>query len=471
VRRDLITAGIVRGGHVSESSEQSLSAARLLAYAAPTVALQAMLVPLYNFLPPVYYSAEVGMTALTVGFIFALGRFWEAFTDPLVGALSDRTRSRFGRRRIWMAVGAPIALCAAWFLLLPPQGATPTYLLFWLVVFYAGWTMVYVPHQTWGGELATGYQERTRIAGFRETGAFVGYLCATAAGIFYWIWFKGVVFPSYAQIVQSVGVFFAISLPIAILWCFSAVPPSGTDHAERTPGWGELLAILRRNPPFRRLIGAYLVDRLAMGTYFGVQPVLISQALGLQQHVLTVAIVNTVAAVVFAPAWVPIARSLGKHRAYCVANVLTALAYISLFFLPAGIVWPVLLANALMAFGNGGTMITPPSMTADAVDADELRSGVAQMGGHMAFLATVFKLGMGLGVFVALGFLSQGGYVDMSQVLDPQVENTVRIGASWLPAVMLLVPIAMMWNYPIDNLRHAEIRRELDARRQARAGR
>jgi len=178
-----------------------------------------------------------------------------------------------------------------------------------------------------------------------------------------------------------------------------------------------------------------------------------------------------VAAVVFAPAWVPIARSLGKHRAYCVANVLTALAYISLFFLPAGIVWPVLLANALMAFGNGGTMITPPSMTADAVDADELRSGVAQMGGHMAFLATVFKLGMGLGVFVALGFLSQGGYVDMSQVLDAQVENTVRIGASWLPAVMLLVPIAMMWNYPIDNLRHAEIRRELDARRQARAGR
>ena len=231
--------------------------------------------------------------------------------------------------------------CAAWFLLLPPQGATPAYLLFWLVVFYAGWTMVYVPHQTWGGELATGYQERTRIAGFRETGAFVGYLCATAAGIFYWIWFKGVVFPSYAQIVQSVGVFFAISLPIAILWCFAAVPASRTDHLERTPGWGELLAILRRNPPFRRLIGAYLIDRLAMGTYFGVQPVLISQALGLQQHVLTVAIANTVAAVVFAPAWVPIARRLGKHRAYCAANLLTAGAYISLFFMPAGQVVPV----------------------------------------------------------------------------------------------------------------------------------
>ena len=70
---------------MSDSHAERLSASRLLAYAAPTVALQAMLVPLYNFLPPVYYSPAVGMTALTVGFIFALGRFWEAFTDPQIG--------------------------------------------------------------------------------------------------------------------------------------------------------------------------------------------------------------------------------------------------------------------------------------------------------------------------------------------------------------------------------------------------
>lgn len=441
-----------------------LSTTQLLAYAAPTVALQAMLVPLYNFLPPVYYSAEVGMVALTVATLFAIGRFWEAIIDPLVGALSDRTRHRFGRRRIWMVAGAPLALVSAWFLLLPPQGASPAYLLFWLVSFYAGWTMVYVPHQTWGGELSNDYAERTRIAGFRESGAFVGYLCASAVGIFYWIWFKGVAFPSYAQIVQSVGVFFAVALPIAILWCFARVPPAAI-HEARTPGWGELLGILTRNAPFRRLIGAFFVDRLAMGVYFGVQPVLISQALGLQQHVLTVAIVNTVAAVLLAPLWVPIANRLGKHRAYCIANLLTAAAYLSLFVVPAGVVIPVLLANVLMAFGNGGTMITPPAMTADAVDADELQTGVAQMGGHMAFLASVFKFGMGFGLFLGLGFLSLFGYVDMSQVLTSDVERGVRLGASWLPALMLLVPVLLMWRYPIDGARHAEIRTQLALRR------
>lgn len=441
-----------------------LRTGQLLAYAAPTVALQAMLVPLYNFLPPVYYSTEVGMVAFTVAAIFAIGRFWEAIIDPLVGALSDRTSSRFGRRRIWMLAGAPVALLAAWFLLMPPQGATPAYLLIWLVVFYAGWTMVYVPHQTWGGELSEDYAERTRIAGFRETGAFFGYVCASAVGIFYWIWVQGVAFPSYAQIVQSVGVFFAVALPIAILWCFSAVPATSAMQ-ERTPGWGELLAILTRNAPFRRLIGAYLVDRLAMGVYFGVQPVLISQALGLQQHVLTVAIVNTVAAVLLAPLWVPIAGKLGKHRAYCIANLVTALAYLSLFVVPSAVVVPVLLANVLMAFGNGGTMIMPPAMTADAVDADELQSGVAQMGGHMAFLASVFKFGMGLGLFIGLGFLTLFGYVDMGQSMTAQLEQGIRLGASWLPALMLLVPVLVMWRYPIDGARHAEIRAALAARR------
>ena len=441
-----------------------LRTGQLLAYAAPTVALQAMLVPLYNFLPPVYYSTEVGMVAFTVAAIFAIGRFWEAIIDPLVGALSDRTSSRFGRRRIWMLAGAPVALLAAWFLLMPPQGATPAYLLIWLVVFYAGWTMVYVPHQTWGGELSEDYAERTRIAGFRETGAFFGYVCASAVGIFYWIWVQGVAFPSYAQFVQSVGVFFAVALPIAILWCFSAVPATSAMQ-ERTPGWGELLAILTRNAPFRRLIGAYLVDRLAMGVYFGVQPVLISQALGLQQHVLTVAIVNTVAAVLLAPLWVPIAGKLGKHRAYCIANLVTALAYLSLFVVPSAVVVPVLLANVLMAFGNGGTMIMPPAMTADAVDADELQSGVAQMGGHMAFLASVFKFGMGLGLFIGLGFLTLFGYVDMGQSMTAQLEQGIRLGASWLPALMLLVPVLVMWRYPIDGARHAEIRAALAARR------
>ena len=165
----------------------------------------------------------------------------------------------------------------------------------------------------------------------------------------------------------------------------------------------------------------------------------------------------------------PIAGRLGKHRAYCVANVVTAIAYLALFWVPVGAIVPVLLVNVLMAFGNGGTMITPPAMTADAVDADELQSGVAQMGGHMAFLASVFKFGMGFGLFIGLGFLTVFGYVDLGQSMSPELEQGIRLGASFLPALMLVVPVLLMWRYPIDEPRHAEIRAALASRRAAAA--
>lgn len=437
---------------------------RLLAYAAPTVALQAMLVPMYNFLPPVYYDARVGLAAALVGLMFGLARIWEAVSDPLIGAWSDRTRHRFGRRRIWMLAGAPVALIATFFLVNPPAGASAVYLLAWLIVFYLGWTMVYVPHQTWGSELAPGYDERTRIAGFRETGAFVGYLAATLAPLVYWQYFRGVGQPSFAQIVQAVGVFFVVALPLALLWCFASVPPVQRDASESTPGWGELFGILRRNRPFARLLSAYVIDRLAMGTYFAVQPALIVQVYGLGASLLWIALSITVASAALAPVWVPIAHRVGKHRAYCYANIVTAVSYAALFFVPQGNLTMVLAVVALMGLGNGGTMVLPPAMTADAIDNDRLLSGVEQAGGHMAFLAFVFKFGMGMGAFVGLGVLGYFGYVSMMQVLDPGLEQSVRVAGAWLPALMLLIPIVLMWRYPIDSRRHAEIRAALATR-------
>ncbi len=452
---------------------EHLSAARLLAYAAPTVALQAMLVPMYNFLPPAYYEANVGLSVGMVGLIVFVARLWEAVTDPLIGAWSDRTKHRLGHRRIWMLCGTPIALASAWFLVNPPVGASALYLLGWMMIFYLGWSMVYVPHQTWGSELASGYHERTRIAGFRETGAFVGFLCATLAPIIYWGFIRGIREPSFSQIVQAVGVFFLLGLPIFVAWCFAAVPPTRRNPTERTPGWGEMFSILKRNKPFARLLLAYFIDRLAMGTYFAVQPALISQAFGLFPSLLLIALSITVVAAVLAPTWIAIARRVGKHRAYCYANMVTFVSYAALFFVPHGNLAAVLAVVALMGFGNGGTMILPPAMTADAIDNDHLLAGSEQAGGHMAFLAFVFKFGMAMGAVVGLTLALQQvlGYQGLQQVLDPVLDRGVRFAGGWLPALMLLIPIAMMWRYPIDGQRHAEIRAQLEARALARNSR
>jgi Na+/melibiose symporter-like transporter len=448
------------------SSDVRLSATQLLAYAAPTVALQSMMVPLLMYLPPTY-SQVAGLSLATVGLMFALGRAFEALTDPLIGALSDRTTLAFGRRRTWMAVGVPIAMLATYFLLTPGPGTSALYLLAWLLVFYGGWTMVFIPHQTWGGELSADYHERTRIAGFRETGSFVGYLAASLIPLVYLQLLLGKSAPTFEEIVQTIGVFFVLALPLLVLWCFAAVPAVKVAEGETPPSWGELFAILRRNKPFARLVSAYFVDRLAMGIYFFAQPLLVVYALGMAEHLLWISLANTLAAVLCAPLWVPVTRRFGKHRTYCIANLVTMVAYLLLFVAQPGDLWVLVLANAVMGLGNGGTMITPPAMAADAVDHDELQSGVQQMGGHMAFIAFVFKAGMAFGPLAGAACLALFGYEQSGQALDARSTFGIQLCASWLPIALLLVPVSMMWKYPIDSERHAEIRRMLEARRSA----
>jgi glycoside/pentoside/hexuronide:cation symporter, GPH family len=441
-----------------------LSARRLLAYAAPTVALQSMMVPLLMYLPPTY-SQITGMSLALVGVMFALGRAFEAISDPLIGALSDRSRHPFGKRRIWMAIGVPIAILASWFLLQPGADDGALYLLLWLIVFYVGWTLVFIPHQSWGGELSGAYDDRTRIAGYRETGAFVGYLLAALVPLLYWQVFQGVAAPTFAQIVAAIGWFFVIALPLAVMWCFSAVPQGKAAPQTHPPGWRELFAIPRRNKPFARLMTAYFIDRLAMGTYFFAQPLLIGIALDMQANLLVLSLANTVAAVMLAPLWVPITRRLGKHRTYCLANAVTILSYVVLFMAGVGEVWVVMASYILMGLGNGGTMITPPAMAADAADHDELQSGSAQMGGHMAFLAFVFKAGMACGPLMGGLALAWFGYQQTGQAVDAENLFGIRFTATWLPVLLLIPPLLLMWNYPIDARRHAQIRADLDLRR------
>lgn len=310
------------------------------------------------------------------------------------------------------------------------------------------------------------YHERTRIAGFRETGSFVGYLAAAFIPLLYLQVFLGKAAPTFEEIVQTIGVFFVVALPVFVLWRFSAVPAVKVAEGESPPSWGELFAILKRNKPFARLVVAYFIDRLAMGTYFFVQPLLVVFALGMAEHLLWIGTANTVAAVLFAPLWVPVTRRFGKHRAYCYANFVTMLSYLMLFFATPNDLWLVVLANAVMGLGNGGTMITPPAMAADAVDHDELQSGV-QMGGHMAFIGIRVQGRHGLRSADRRGL--------------PGLFRLRAVGAGARRAVDLRHPLLCV--VPADRAaadprvhdvelsdrlrRHAEIRRMLEARRTA----
>ena len=177
------------------------------------------------------------------------------------------------------------------------------YLLTWVFLFYVFWTMIFIPYQSWGTDLATGFYERTRVAGFRDGASFAGYLLAALLPLLVLEVYLQIQQPSYQAMLGVLGGFFLISLPITIALCFIAVPEP-VPVAGRAIPWRELGGILRRNQPFVRLLSAYLLDRTAMGVYFAAMPLAVSFSLGMFSYFLTFSVAISVFSLLFSPVWV-----------------------------------------------------------------------------------------------------------------------------------------------------------------------
>ena len=223
--------------------------------AAPAVPLAALSLPAYIFMPT-FYVESLGLGLGAVGAALLAARLWDMVTDPLVGVLSDRIGGRWGRRRPLVVAGLPLVALAVWMLFRPPDGAGLGHLVAWSFVLHLGWTLMILPLSAMGAELSEDYDERSRIAGYREAGVLIGTVVALALPVA--IGGAGVA-PGAA--LGIVAVFVAAVLPLAVLAFAVAVPdpPVAEDH--RRPSGG--LGVLWRNGPLRRLIAAHLVNSTA----------------------------------------------------------------------------------------------------------------------------------------------------------------------------------------------------------------
>jgi Na+/melibiose symporter-like transporter len=445
---------------------QSIAPGPLLAYALPSIALQAMMVPILLTLPPLYaQEAGLSVAAISVALIFA--RSMEAISDPVIGALSDRTKPGPWQRAGWMCAGTPLAMASGIALLHPPVGAGAWYLFTFLVLFYFAWTMIYIPYQSWGVELSDDFAERSRIAAFREGGSFIGYLLSALVPLVTLVFILGQSAPTFADQARATGWFFTISLPIFVLLCVKIVPRGRQIFPGTRIPWSQMLMLVRRNGPFNRLLIAYMFDRLSLGIHFALLPFYMQYSLDMLGAFLTISLTISIAPILSIPAWLALARRYGKHRVYCGANLLTATGYLSLYFIPHGALAVLVLSAVGRGFGNAGTLILPGSMTADAVDYDEWRSGVRQAGAHMAFLTFVQKLGLAGGA-LGLVFISWFGFTNTAGAHTATALEGIRIGVALLPAVMLIPSIALMWNFSLNERRQRILRIRLDRRGRSR---
>ena len=164
--------------------EQPLNKRALTAYSLPSAPLSMLNMMLIVYMPP-FYAAAIGLDLAAVGGVFFLARLWDAFIDPVVGNLSDKTNSKWGRRKPWIALGVPVMLFVFYFFSFPPENTSSTYLLVVAFFFYVASTIVQIPYLSWGAELSRDYHERTRITGYREAATMIGIILATCIPLFF----------------------------------------------------------------------------------------------------------------------------------------------------------------------------------------------------------------------------------------------------------------------------------------------
>jgi Na+/melibiose symporter-like transporter len=441
-----------------------LSRKTLFFYGLADMPIQMAAIPVAAFIPN-YYGADLGVSLTAMASVLLISQVFNAVSDPIVGWLSDRTNTRWGRRRVWMAASIPIMWIAVYKLFFPKPPVDEWYLLTWMIVLWAGWTMLFIPYYAWAAELSPEYNERTRITGWRTSiglGAnVVSKLVPVAAVLLYG-------YGGSKETLVLVGIMTLVMLPISVGLSIFMVPETHDYVPARMPLLPGL-RIMWRNKPFLRLVSAFFINQLGTSIstaliVFYIRGVLQDEHNSILQ-LMTFFGFNLIGV----PFWVKYSAQLGKHRAWCAALMIFGLLMLLYLLLGPGDFYWMLPITAVTGFLGGSFAVIPNSMKADVIDIDRLATGEDRAAWFFAVWSFVVKVALAVGPSLGLFLLGMVGF-------DPKpgaanTEDAVN-GLKYLfvfgPALGFFLCGVIAWNYPLTEEKHREVRAELEAARAQR---
>lgn len=437
-------------------TQEKLSKGSLIAYGGLALPISIAELPIILYLPA-FYAKEVGLSIGLVGLVFLFARLWDGLSDPIIGSLSDRTNSRFGQRKPWVVVGSPLLMVTAWFLCNPPEEVGLLYLFLWAILFYTSQTLVKIPYWSWGAELSSHYEERSRITGFRESSSMLGNLIAAAAPV--------LLLPKDAPVRD---VLLLISMLLIILIPLTAMP-LGLMIRDHNPlarprfNLTKNIKALSNNGPLKRFLAAIACIYISLGVINSVAIFLVDIGFDLPGSFFSLFLIEYITAIVVAPLLVKLASKLGKHIVLTLSFALLLLVNIIGFMLPSGNYVLMVPWICTMGVVFSCVYIFPPSILADIVDHDTASSGEERAGMYMAALNLTFKLGLALGVGIAYGFLDIAGFDAAAATHTAQDVILIRVAFFGVGSLLLIPAIPLLWKFPITKKVQRELRRTIEA--------
>jgi GPH family glycoside/pentoside/hexuronide:cation symporter len=428
-----------------------------------------------------------GIDPIYAGLLSAIPRFIDALSDPIIGFISDNTKSKYGRRRPYIFVGA--ILCSILFFvqwqLYPENGSTYNfwYFLIFSILFIISNALFATPLIGLGYEMTSDYNERTRLMGFSQT-----------IGQFAWVivpWFWVLIADQNIFATQAIGVR-QLSIVVGSICLILGILPAifcrelDSEHIEnrseisfRTIGANLKILFtnmknMTKNKPFMKLCGAtFLVfNGFQMVASFSFFIIVFYMFNGSYEMAGTLpAWFSTVSALLTAFLVIPIvtflANKFGKRNAFIISTIISIIGYVLKWwgFSPSS---PMLmfLPLPLIAFGLGGLFTLMMSMTADVCDLDELNNGMPRREGTFgAVYWWMVKLGQALALVLSGIVLKYVGFDQNVSTQSIETMNSLRLADIIIPSITAGLAIVIMWNYDLSEERAREIKEELERRR------
>jgi len=444
---------------MSSTDPDRLSAARLVAYSAPSLVTSVAALPMALFVPA-FYSDDLGVPLAAVGGAIAASRLLDVVTDPLIGTLSDRLRLPLGRRKPWMLVGLPIFLVSLWNIFVPSGEVSATSLLGWSAALYLGFTMLDLPHKAWGAELSTDYDERSRIASWREALSTFGQVLLLAALV--GLAMQGV--EEAAPQLRSIALVVVVALPVLLLVCLVFVEerePEVVRREERSLLAG--LAIVARNPAFKRMVGCVLFFVSGVAIQGTLHRLVLADVMLDEGRFPVMILCENLATLAAVPIWLRISVRFGKPQALMGAALWIALWSLPLAFLREGDTGMLVALVVLRGSSFASILFLANSIAADVVDVDTLESGEQRSGLFFAVWGMMIKLSLALGVVLGTALPAAAGYDPSVDVVEGEIQTRLMAVYGLVPALLMTVGALCLRGFPITRERHAEVRARIEA--------
>lgn len=434
---------------------------------------------------------DMGFPTWMWGILFFLPRAYDAILDPIMGFISDNTRSKWGRRRQYVFIGAVmlgIGFVAMW-QLYRTDGLTHNFLyfLFWSLVFFTGLTVFSIPYVAMGYEMSDDFHERTSIMAVAQ---WIGQWAWVIAPWFWVVMYDPKWFPNADTATRTLSVWVGVACMLLAMVPALFLPSRSTLNdthlvpltlANVGKGFAELLHSFKEAfgcVPFRKLCFAtFLIfnafNTVAAFSFFIVVYHLFNgdtAAAGIWPTLFgSIGALVTTFAVIPSVAWM--SRRTGKKTAFMLSQGISILGYVLLYLLMVpGKPWMFMLALPFFSFGIGGLFTLMMSMTADVCDLDELATGKRREGIFGAIYWWMVKLGFAVAGLLSGAIMAFVAFTPGSATQPEGAVHGLRLFYSGVPIVGTLLAMWFMRDYDLDEKRAIEVHAELERRKGGAAG-